>query len=237
MADFETPPRDGDQESRRLWRLAGMGATMASEIAAGALIGWLLDRLFGTAPTLIVVCTIAGVVVGMTGFLRRAIVESRAAGREAARIGAHLRSSRTEDRGQLPTARLLAVVWLGCLLVGAGWSGVALALGRGRDAVVTGLLAAAVVGVAASVVLLALRPWRPKRLDRWPMVWVAGSFLRFAVTLGATILLYSATPYGTRSLWFAVLLAYFAVMVAETRVYASSMRRFAPSETGASGSE
>jgi F0F1-type ATP synthase assembly protein I len=69
--------RERDEvERQRLWRLAGMGGTLATEVAAGALVGWLLDKLFKTAPVLLVVCTLGGVVVGMTTFIRRAMRET-----------------------------------------------------------------------------------------------------------------------------------------------------------------
>ena len=77
---------DPAAESRRLWRLAGMGGTLTSEILAGTLIGWGLDTLFDTGPTLLIILTIGGVVVGMTTFIRTATRESRRAAQEAAGI-------------------------------------------------------------------------------------------------------------------------------------------------------
>jgi hypothetical protein len=49
------------------------------------------------------------------------------------------------------------------------------------------------------------------------------------MTLAGTFLLYSATPYRGVSLWLSMAAAYVAVMLGETRVYASAMRRLAPS--------
>jgi len=73
MDPERTSLRERDEaERQRLWRLTGMGGTLATEVLAGAAIGWLLDRVFGTKPILIVVCTVAGVVVGMVTFIRRA---------------------------------------------------------------------------------------------------------------------------------------------------------------------
>lgn len=77
MAPDQTSLRERDEaERQRLWRLTGMGGTLATEVLAGAAIGWFLDRLFGTKPTLLVVFTVAGVVFGMTTFIRRAQRES-----------------------------------------------------------------------------------------------------------------------------------------------------------------
>ncbi|MCP3902324.1 MAG: AtpZ/AtpI family protein [Planctomycetes bacterium] len=81
MTPSEPRPNTAEAESRRLWRLAAMGGTMASEILAGTLIGWAIDAIFGTKPMWIVICTIAGVIVGMATFIRSAMSESRQAGR------------------------------------------------------------------------------------------------------------------------------------------------------------
>ena len=89
--------RSSDGEPERLWRLAGLGATMASEILAGALIGWVIDRLAGTKPTVLIVGTLLGVVVGLGTFIRRALIETRRAGSEGARIAATLSDEREPD--------------------------------------------------------------------------------------------------------------------------------------------
>ncbi len=86
-----------EAESQRLWRLAGMGVTMTSEILAGTLIGWGLDRVLGTDPTLLIVGTVAGMAIGLTTFFRRAMAESRQAGRDAARIARRLDGGGGDD--------------------------------------------------------------------------------------------------------------------------------------------
>ncbi|MHC4415768.1 MAG: AtpZ/AtpI family protein [Planctomycetota bacterium] len=50
---------------------------MSSEAAAGAGIGWLIDRGLGTAPRWLTIGGLAGIVVGMTSFLRAAFRLSR----------------------------------------------------------------------------------------------------------------------------------------------------------------
>ncbi|MEM7228024.1 MAG: AtpZ/AtpI family protein [Planctomycetota bacterium] len=79
-----------DDYSRRMWSMASMGATLTSEILAGTGIGWLLDKVFDTAPWCLVGGTIAGLTVGMTTFLRSALSESRQAGRDARRMAASI---------------------------------------------------------------------------------------------------------------------------------------------------
>ncbi|MCH2162997.1 MAG: AtpZ/AtpI family protein [Phycisphaerales bacterium] len=66
-----------------LWKLSAMGFTMACEILAGLLPGWLVDSWAGTDRIFLVIGTIMGVIVGMTGFIRTALKASRAAGRKA----------------------------------------------------------------------------------------------------------------------------------------------------------
>lgn len=90
--------------------------------------------------------------------------------------------------------------------------------------IATGPLAALLVGLGATCGILAMQPWRPRSLATWPMVWMAGSMVRFMVTLGGAFLLYSATPSGTVHLWIGVVIAYLATLVGETRTYAAAMR-------------
>lgn len=139
----------------------------------------------------------------------------------------------------LPTARLLVTVVVACAVVAALWTAVVVALGQPRDRVMLGAVGAAVVTVASTVALAVVRPWRPKPLMRWPHVWVAGSFLRMAVTIAGCFLLYSAPPFAANGRWLALAVgvAYVAAMVGETRVYAVSMRRFAPDASGTTPSE
>ena len=70
------PPPSGppatDDQLRLLWRIAGMAFLLSSEVAAGAGLGWLLDRWLGTGQRWLTMGGIAGIVVGMTGFIRTA---------------------------------------------------------------------------------------------------------------------------------------------------------------------
>lgn len=72
-----------DDYSSGLWKLAGLGMTMTSEVVGGALLGWGLDYLLGTTPILLITLTVLGVGVGMTGFIRAALGASGDAGRSA----------------------------------------------------------------------------------------------------------------------------------------------------------
>lgn len=52
-------------EIRIGWRMGGLGMEVASEVAAGVLLGWGYDKWRGTAPTGLLVGSIAGIVVGL----------------------------------------------------------------------------------------------------------------------------------------------------------------------------
>ena len=97
-----------------------------------------------------------------------------------------------------------------------------------------GLASGLIVLVAAVAVLLVLRPWVPRALQTWPMLWVAGSFGRMVCTLGLTAVVYSAALPGAE-LWLGVVACYVLVMLAETRVYVGAMRPYVPEAWSSSG--
>ncbi len=65
----------------RLWKLSAMGFTMACEIVAGLVLGWLVDRWTGTDKVFLIIGTIMGILVGMTSFIRTAMKANKAASR------------------------------------------------------------------------------------------------------------------------------------------------------------
>lgn len=71
--------RAGDDGTVGLARLAGMGTEFLSAILAGGLIGWLIDRWLGSAPTGLVIGLILGIIVGGVTFIRHALAANRAA--------------------------------------------------------------------------------------------------------------------------------------------------------------
>jgi hypothetical protein len=64
-------------EIRIGWRMGGLGMEVASEVAAGALLGWAFDTWRGTAPTGLLVGSIAGIVVGLWTLIRRGLALNR----------------------------------------------------------------------------------------------------------------------------------------------------------------
>jgi F0F1-type ATP synthase assembly protein I len=55
------------------WKLAGLGFQTASEVGAGALLGWLADRWLNSAPTGLLIGSIAGIAVGLWSLIRGAL--------------------------------------------------------------------------------------------------------------------------------------------------------------------
>lgn len=144
------------------------------------------------------------------------------------------------QRVSLPTGRLAAAGCGSAGLVGVMWAVLAWGLGQAEAWWMAGLAGGVVVAAACVVALVAIQPWREREVFRWALVWMAGSMVRMVATLGLTLLLYSAPPQpaasiqGSTGLWFAVAACYMAALLAETRVYASYMKRVAPGTGGAS---
>ena len=65
------------EDQTRMWRLAGMGWTLVTELIAGMLFGWGLDWAFGTEKVFIIVGAIVGLLVGLSSFIRAALAENR----------------------------------------------------------------------------------------------------------------------------------------------------------------
>jgi F0F1-type ATP synthase assembly protein I len=78
-----------------------MGVELASHIAAGVLLGWLLDRWTGMEPTWLVVGAIAGVVAGMANFIRAALKASRDALRNSTTVR-HRPADATDNKSTSP---------------------------------------------------------------------------------------------------------------------------------------
>ncbi len=72
MNPVPADPSPSDEKSllRQLTELAAAGMQLTAMIAAGALVGWKLDDVFGTEPWLLLVFILAGSVGGFTAFVR-----------------------------------------------------------------------------------------------------------------------------------------------------------------------
>ncbi|MCH2138155.1 MAG: AtpZ/AtpI family protein [Phycisphaerales bacterium] len=71
------PTGQPNSDTAGIWRMFGVGWTLVCELIAGLLIGWGIDWLAGTEKVFTIVGAVAGLVVGMTGFIRSALAENR----------------------------------------------------------------------------------------------------------------------------------------------------------------
>ena len=55
------------------WRMAGLAMQTSSEVIAGALIGWVVDRYFQTGRKGLLVGAICGIIVGLSSLIRGAV--------------------------------------------------------------------------------------------------------------------------------------------------------------------
>jgi ATP synthase protein I len=60
------------QEFRKYLRFSTLGIEMGVALAIGLLMGWYLDRLFGTRPWLMITFSIFGIVAGFRNLVRLA---------------------------------------------------------------------------------------------------------------------------------------------------------------------
>jgi F0F1-type ATP synthase assembly protein I len=74
----ETPTRPPDAKPPAesplapLMRVSTIGTEFAAAVAGMALLGWLLDRWWGTAPWALLTCALIGLLVAMFRFIRDA---------------------------------------------------------------------------------------------------------------------------------------------------------------------
>ncbi|MCH2153603.1 MAG: AtpZ/AtpI family protein [Phycisphaerales bacterium] len=73
----DTNPSKPDADLASSMRMAGLVWQSITEVAAGAIIGWLLDLAFDTDKIFLLICGLLGILVGMTSFIRTAMQESR----------------------------------------------------------------------------------------------------------------------------------------------------------------
>jgi F0F1-type ATP synthase assembly protein I len=65
------------EEIRLGWRMAGLAFAVASEVAAGTILGFFADRMFGTAPLWTTVGAGLGISVSLYGLIRGAFKLNR----------------------------------------------------------------------------------------------------------------------------------------------------------------
>ncbi|MEE2908306.1 MAG: AtpZ/AtpI family protein [Planctomycetota bacterium] len=79
MPSSDARPPDTQPDLGATMRTASIIWQSVSEVAAGAIIGWLLDLAFDTDRIFLLIGGLVGIGVGMTTFIRTALKESRKA--------------------------------------------------------------------------------------------------------------------------------------------------------------
>jgi hypothetical protein len=96
--------------------------------------------------------------------------------------------------------------------------------GFGGEIALAGAAESGVVLIVSLVVLALFSPNKKRPIATLATLWSATSFLRFLAALGASTLLYYAAQFGLRPLLFSFLLTAIFLLVAETKVLASSLQ-------------
>ena len=90
MAEAGKPDRRQaaeDAEMRVGWRMAGIGMQVASEVAAGVLLGWLFDYWRGHGTIGVIIGACAGIGVALWSLIRNALRLNRELDRTAPTAG------------------------------------------------------------------------------------------------------------------------------------------------------
>ncbi len=67
-----------ERNASRSWmRLTGLGFELAASVVGGAMLGWWLDRQFGTAPWALIGLAAVGAVGGFYNLIRTALAATR----------------------------------------------------------------------------------------------------------------------------------------------------------------
>jgi hypothetical protein len=85
-------------------------------------------------------------------------------------------------------------------------------------------LGALSVALAHLVGLLAMQPWKARRLGRWPFVWLVGRGVSFVAVLAFAAVLYSATRPSPLPFGLVIAAGHFAALIAEVVAYATHVR-------------
>jgi F0F1-type ATP synthase assembly protein I len=70
MLDKTAPRRPGRGKYQKLAELSSLGLVLPSSIAVGLLIGYVLDKIFGTGHWLLAIFTVLGIVSGFLTLIR-----------------------------------------------------------------------------------------------------------------------------------------------------------------------
>ena len=66
-------------------RFSGIGIEFASAVAVFTVIGYYIDRHYGTKPTALLICILLGLVGGMYNLIRQALAATRDFGKDSSK--------------------------------------------------------------------------------------------------------------------------------------------------------
>ena len=70
--EIAVSPTRSSSDSQALGQGLRLSAEFVSGVVAGGIVGWIVDRLFGTSPWGLIVCLILGFCAGMLNLMRAA---------------------------------------------------------------------------------------------------------------------------------------------------------------------
>ena len=136
--------------------------------------------------------------------------------------------SPVQPESALPMTSLL----VGHCLAGAGaallWLAGTLGSGQSRPILVAGLIEVALVTTLAVGSILVILPWRIRPVGTWAVVLITTSLVRVIVTIGLSVLLYSAAQLAPKALVVSAFVAFIAGLVVETTITSRFMSRLRP---------
>jgi hypothetical protein len=124
----------------------------------------------------------------------------------------------------------VGAVTAGVVLTGLMATAIVGAIARGRLGTIP--LAGLTVLLAQTVGILAVRPWKPRHLGRWPMAWLGGRGVSVLGLVVFSALIYSAFRPDPLVFGLVAAVSYFASLLAEVWAYtAQSKARIAGSRS------
>ncbi len=113
---------------------------------------------------------------------------------------------------------LASVLWIAGSFIG----------GFDRQIMATGAAESGLILIVSLVILALFSPNKARPIATLATLWSATSFIRFIAALGASTLLYYAAQFGLRPLLFSFLLNAIFLLVAETKILASTLSKTSP---------
>ena len=125
----------------------------------------------------------------------------------------------------LPVKALYVASAAACALAGAGWVLVAVTANLGHRVATVGAVESSLMLLGAWLGLMAVRPGKTRPFHRGVIVWIAAFPAQVIITLGLSLLLYSAAQDSGTALILSFLVAALATLVGQTWVGVSHLKR------------